>query len=184
MGQPVYAKPFLLYVGNIKPHKNLRFLIRAFQHIADRVPYDLILVGRKEGFLTGDDTIGSLVDGWEDRIRFTGWVEDATLQQYVAQAEAMVFPSLYEGFGLPPLEALAAGTTILVSDIPVMREVCGEDAVYFDPRDEKSLADEILCLSEMKRDCKREHKIKYHWEDTTRQMISLLEKSAKGELPR
>lgn len=144
----LHPRPYLIFVGNIKPHKNLAFLVRAFQQVADLIPYDLVLVGKKDGFLTGDHNIGNLVKGWEQRIHFTGWVTDEQLQQYVAQSEAMVFPSLYEGFGLPPLEAMAAGRRVLVSDIPVMREVCGDAAWYFDPYDEQSLQQLLLKVGE------------------------------------
>lgn len=174
-GPKLHDKPYLIYVGNIKPHKNLRFLIKAYQQVADRVPYDLILVGKKDGFLNGDNNIDSLIKGWEKRIFFTGWVSDEELQQYVAQSEAMVFPSLYEGFGLPPLEAMAAGKKVLASDIPVMREVCGEQASYFEPNNVDALS---KCLQEIDQFNVAVNKLnqqsrKFSWNSTASKMVEI-----------
>ena len=83
----------------------------------------MIIVGKKEGFITGDNHIYDLVKDIPDRIIFTGYVDNNLLKQYYKQADLFIFPSLYEGFGLPPLEALAVGTNVICSDIPVLREI-------------------------------------------------------------
>lgn len=132
-GKPVHDKPYFIFVGNVKPHKNLRRLIEAYKLASPNIKQDLILVGKKEGFINGENSISELIKGFENRIIFTGYVSDEELMQYVAQADAMVFPSLYEGFGLPPLEAMAAGIPILASNIASIPEVCQDSAVYFDP---------------------------------------------------
>lgn len=142
-----HLKPYLLYVGNIKPHKNLTVLIKAFISLADRIHHDLVLVGKKEGFITGDREVSALAQYLPERIHFTGLVSDELLHQYYRNAEAFVFPSLYEGFGLPPLEAMAARCPVVVSDAGSLPEVCGDAAVYFDPYDENDLAAKLLKIT-------------------------------------
>lgn len=145
-GKRFIDKPYLIYVGNVKPHKNLYSLIRAFGQLKDLLPHHLLIVGKKDGFLTGDEQINEFINNNNDRIHFTGFINDGHLRQYVHQADLFVFPSLYEGFGLPPLEAMASGTAVAVSNIPVLKEVCGDAACYFNPKDEKNIADTIFNL--------------------------------------
>lgn len=162
LGKPVHNKPYLLYVGNIKPHKNLINLVKAFKLIKDEIPHDLIIVGKKEGFITGDNHIYDLVKDIQDRVIFTGYINDDLLKQYYKQADLFVFPSLYEGFGLPPLEALATGTKVICSDIPVLKEVCDKNASYFNPIDINSIEESIR--TNINKDFNKECKfIKYNW---------------------
>ena len=142
--------PYLLYVGNVKPHKNLRRLIEAFLKIKDRVPHDLVIAGKIEGLRSADQKIPALVASGGGRIRLTGRVEQSELEALYAGADLFVFPSLYEGFGLPPLEAMAAGTAVAASDIPVVREACADAAQYFDPRDTDDMARAMLAVLETK----------------------------------
>jgi glycosyltransferase involved in cell wall biosynthesis len=114
--------------------------------ICDRVPHDLVLVGKKEGFITGDHLVAQEAHRLGGRVKFTGYVDDQQLRQYFAHADAMVFPSLYEGFGLPPLEAMAAGCPVLVSNAGPMPEVCGDAALYCDPRRPEDIAAKLLGL--------------------------------------
>lgn len=135
-GKKVYHKPYILYVGNVKPHKNLITLLKAFTKVKDRIEQDLIIVGKKDGFITGDNRLNEFINNNEGRIIFTGFVENDILKQYYKQADIFVFPSLYEGFGLPPLEALAAGCKkIICSDIPAIREIYNNSILYFNPYD-------------------------------------------------
>ena len=138
-----HPRPYVLYVGNIKPHKNLGALIKAFSLIADQFPHDLVLVGQKEGFITADTGLDFIAKQLKTRVQFTGRVDQATLQQYFAHASCLVFPSLYEGFGLPPLEAMAAGCPVICSDTGPMPEVCGDAVLYFDPKNIKQLAEKL-----------------------------------------
>ena len=140
----LHPRPFFLCVGNIKPHKNLKLLVKAFITIADRVPHDLVLVGKKEGFIHGDQEVAMLAKSFPGRIYFTGRVPDVDLHQYFCHADALIFPSLYEGFGLPPLEAMAAGCPVVVSNAGPLREVCGDAALYFNPYDESDLSEKLL----------------------------------------
>jgi len=122
---------FILYVGNIKPHKNLNRLIHAFSQIGDKSLH-LVVVGEKENFLKKDSEFDKTLAETE-RVIFTGYIDDTRLRALYNLAKFFVFPSFYEGFGLPPLEAIACGTPVAVSDIPVLREVCGDGAIYFNP---------------------------------------------------
>ncbi len=133
-------KPYFVYVGNVKPHKNLGRLLEAFAALAPEVPHDLVLAGRRRGFLTGDPEVARRAEGLGARVRFTGFVEAGELRRTVAGAAALVLPSLYEGFGLPALEAMACGRPVLASRAGALPEVCGDAALYCDPHDSRDIA--------------------------------------------
>ena len=141
-----HSRPFLLFVGNVKPHKNLVNLVSAFKLIANEIPHDLVIIGEKKKLMTIDKK--AIIDAsyLGDRILFTGYVEDSLLKQYYAHADALAFPSLYEGFGLPALEAMACGCPAVVSNATSLPEVCGDAALYCDPYDPKDIADKIKIL--------------------------------------
>jgi glycosyltransferase involved in cell wall biosynthesis len=139
-----HQSPYILFVGNVKPHKNLRLLVKAFKLISNKIPHNLIIVGKKDGFISGDEQVKKDSLELGQRIIFSGYIDDQNLKQYVANAAALVFPSLYEGFGLPPIEAMAAGCPVILSDIASLREICGDAGLYFDPRDVNQLSDRIL----------------------------------------
>lgn len=138
-----HSKPYVLFVGNVKPHKNLISLIKAFKMIANKIPHDLIIVGKKEGFITGDQEVFEQASSINNRVYFTGYVEEHVLKQYFVHADVFVFPSLYEGFGLPPLEAMAAGCPAIVSNVASLPEVCGDAALYCNPYDPVNIAEAI-----------------------------------------
>lgn len=142
-----HSKPYILYVGNIKPHKNLKTLVKSYIEISSSIPHDLILVGKKDGFITGDNDITKLSKDLEKRIHFTGRVSDESLRQYFKNADVFVFPSHYEGFGLPPLEAMAAGCPVLSSNAASLPEICGKAAIYFDPHDVTDLANKLKSVT-------------------------------------
>jgi glycosyltransferase involved in cell wall biosynthesis/SAM-dependent methyltransferase len=126
---------YLLYPANFWPHKNHRMLLTAFGMLAAGRPAPLRLV------LTGADTglrreLGEAVAalGLEGRVFFAGYVSDADLSALLTGARALVFPSLFEGFGMPLVEAMAVGTPIVCSDVTSLPEVGGDAALYFDPR--------------------------------------------------
>lgn len=141
------ARPYLVYIGNVKPHKNLRTLLDAFGRVKDVIAEDLVIVGKREGFISGDDNLADYARDAGDRVVFTGYVSDDLLRQYVAHATALVFPSLYEGFGLPPLEAMAAGCPVLASNAASIPEVCGDAALYCDARNPDDLAAGVLRIA-------------------------------------
>ena len=124
----------------MKPHKNLGRLLEAFAAVTGDIPHDLVLAGRRRGFLTGDREVANLAEGLAERVRFTGFLEADELRRAVAGAEALVLPSLYEGFGLPAVEAMACGRPVLAARAGALPEVCGEAALYCDPRDRRDIA--------------------------------------------
>jgi glycosyltransferase involved in cell wall biosynthesis len=139
-------RPYILYVGNIKPHKNLRTLVEAFATVMGDIPHDLVIVGQGEGMRTVDDDIRGQARRCGGRVHFVGQVDQGLLVAYVRHAAALVFPSLYEGFGLPPLEAMKAGTPCIVSRSGSLPEVCGDAPLYFDATDAGQLARHVRAV--------------------------------------
>lgn len=136
--------PYLLYVGNVKPNKNLSALLKAFAQVQDRIPHRLLLAGRIRGFGTGDEAVIRAAESFGDRVRFTGEISDSELISLYAGATALVLPSLYEGFGLPLLEAMQLGCPVLASTAGSLPEIGSDAALYFDPRNPLSLAARLL----------------------------------------
>ena len=140
-------RKYIIYVGNVKPHKNLQGLLNAFALLKDRTDLDLVIVGKKDGFLHGDNETEQYALKFGERVHFTGQISDAELIDWVRHAVALVFPSFYEGFGIPPLEAMAVGCPAVVSDIPALRETCGDAAIYFDPFSPEQIAAALESVS-------------------------------------
>jgi len=138
------AGPFVLYAGRVNARKNVETLVRAFARIADPA-ISLVVAGDADGTATPLPALAQSL-GVASRVRFLERVDDETLRTLYASAALYVYPSLDEGFGLCPLEAMAAGTPTLVSDIPVLREVCGDAAQYVDSRDAGALAAAIAAI--------------------------------------
>jgi len=141
----IRSKPYFVCVGNIKPYKNLRRLVEAFLKIKEDLPHDLVIVGQKEGLITGESPeFFERVEKAGKRIDMTGPVSFQELLSLVGNADALIMPSLYEGFGLPPVEAMAAGIPAVVSQAGSLPEVCGDAALYFDPRSEDQIAARLI----------------------------------------
>lgn len=124
---------YILFVGNIKKHKGLHTLLSAFSKAREKgIQAKLVIVGNAENFRTDDSTIKSKIDDMpEGSVRFTGKISDDELRGIYQNARLLVQPSLYEGFGLPPLEALTLGTNALISDIEVFKEIYAGFPVHF-----------------------------------------------------
>jgi glycosyltransferase involved in cell wall biosynthesis len=136
---------FVLYAGNIKPHKNLQRLIAAFGLLKQRPGHEdlkLLIIGdeinRYGGLRRSVEAVGIRQD-----VRFFGFVPERTLAALYRLAAAFAFPSLYEGFGLPPLEAMACGTPVITSRISSLPEVVGDAALLVDPYDVEDIASGI-----------------------------------------
>jgi glycosyltransferase involved in cell wall biosynthesis len=136
--------PFVLYVGNIKPHKNVDRLIDAFGRARRSGPDDLKLI------IIGDELSKYPVlrqavhrHKLDKHVRFLGFQPHDTLAAFYRLARAFVFPSLYEGFGLPPLEAMACGTPVVTSNVSSLPEIAGGAALLVDPYDAEAIADGI-----------------------------------------
>lgn len=136
---------FVLYAGNVKPHKNLERLVQAFARVKARPGFDdlkLFLIGDDAGrFPSLRRTVEAL--GVRQDVRFFGFVPDSTLAALYRMAAVFAFPSLYEGFGLPPLEAMACGAPVVTSCVSSLPEVVGDAALQVDPYSVEAIADGI-----------------------------------------
>ena len=167
---------FLLAVGTIEPRKNLATLLNAFEEVVRAEPggrLQLVVAGN-EGWLSGPLLERFGRSGVAGRLRLTGYLQDEALRALYSSCCAFVYPSLYEGFGLPPLEAMRCGAPVIASRIPALTETTGGAARLFDPHDPQELARAILELvrdpaarSELTRRG-RLHVRKFSWETTAR----------------
>jgi len=178
---------FLLYAGNVKPHKNLERLIDAFARL------------RQQGF----DDIKLLISGSEisryailrravhrynlhKHVRFLGFLSTETLAILYRLADAFVFPSLYEGFGLPPLEAMASGTPVLTSNVSSLPEVVDGAALLIDPYKPESIADgmrQILSDDSLRQRLVRrgrEQAASFSWEESAKRVLSIYHQVVEG----
>lgn len=148
---------FVLYAGNIKPHKNLNRLVAAFARVKQRPGFEdlkLLIIGdetnRYGGLRRSVEAAGVRQD-----VRFFGFVPERTLAALYRLAAVFAFPSLYEGFGLPPLEAMACGTPVVTSRLSSLPEVVGEAALLVDPESVEDIADGIARVLEDSALCAR-----------------------------
>jgi glycosyltransferase involved in cell wall biosynthesis len=172
------ARPYLLAVGNIHPRKNLARLLAAWQRLRDHC-HDapaMVWVGLSRW------ESGELVDRARTAgVHLPGFVAPEYLPALYRGAQALAYPSLYEGLGLPPLEAMACGTPVLASDTTALPEAVGDAAVTVDPADVESLAaglSRILFDGELRRDLRArglERSARFCWTDTARRLLEVLE---------
>jgi len=170
--------PYILSVGVLQPRKNLPRLVRAYNRIAGSIPQRLVLVG-KEGW-AGDELRKAVSESPRGKEPlFTGYVADADLPVLYAAADLFVYPSLYEGFGLPPLEALACGTPVLTSNVSSLPEVVGDAALTVDPHDEKAIAEAMRtvlsdpALRERLAAAGPPRAAEFSWERTARETVAV-----------
>lgn len=137
---------YILYVGNAHPHKNLQTLIDAYLEIIKEFPHlKLVMIGKRDYFYS--KLIGQIKNkGLADQILFPGEIANEILPYWYTCAQAFVFPSLSEGFGIPGLEAMNLKCPVIASDIPVFHEIYGEAALYFDPKSSPDLVNNIKKL--------------------------------------
>ena len=139
--------PTIIFVGLLKPHKNVAGLLRAFLQVSKAIPHRLVLVAKHTGVRNIDREAGGLIARLGDRVELVENLPQAELVARVRAAAFAVVPSLHEGFGLPALEAMAAGTPVLASRAGALPEVCGDDALYCDPLSESGIAEGLLRLA-------------------------------------
>ncbi len=139
--------PYLLYTGVWRSHKNLINLIKAFKYLKNQytLPLSLVLTGRRDPIYAPEIEAKIRELSLENDVIFTGLVDDHDLVALYNGASAYVFPSLYEGFGLPPLEAMQCGVPVIASRTSSIPEICGENnALFFDPNDPQNMAEQIF----------------------------------------
>lgn len=169
---------YILYVGGFSIRKNVKALINAVSLLKkeDHFPYRLVLPGKRNRDF---DQLDALIEalGLAGDVIFTDYVPVSELPYFYSAATVMVYPSLYEGFGLPPLEAMACGTAVLSSRATSLPEVLGDAALYFDPMNSMELAEQLHRLTSSK--TLRKVMIKkgfakaasYDWEQTARESL-------------
>ena len=170
---------FILFVGNVKPHKNLKNLLFALK----KTELNLVIVGKRDGFITSDSDILEIIEknNLTERIFFTGYVKDTDIAAIYNLAKLFVFPSLYEGFGIPPLEAQACGCSVVCSNVASMPEVCGDSVIYFDPCNVEEMRDKIQMvlndeiLQNELRTKGFENIKRFSWERSAKQIIKTME---------
>ena len=177
--------PFIIYTGSLYPHKNVEVLIKAVKKLNKEMQVYLVIVCARnifyERFLKKVEKLGA-----KNYVNFIGFVPDEELAAIYQHAEAFVFPSLIEGFGLPGLEAMACGVPVLVSDIPVFREIYKDAVVYFDPFSVNDLVEKIKKIIKDEK-LKRRLKIKgkklislYSWKKMAQKTIETYVHSRSG----
>jgi glycosyltransferase involved in cell wall biosynthesis len=180
---------FVLYVGNAYPHKNLESLLDVFFELhKKRQDLRLVLVGKEDHFYRRLKIAAATLNLWGENIIdspviFTGYVPDIELDVLYRRALFYVFPSLYEGFGLPALEAMAKGCPVASSNMASLPEILGDAALYFNPNDK---ADIFLKLDRLYSDSdlrevlikKGHQQIKrYSWQECARQTLEVYKKA-------
>ncbi len=176
----IKEKDYLLYVGSLAKKKNLINFLLAFEIIVNKnIPLKAIVIA-PEGKIFEKVTI-NIKPEVKEKIKFINKVNDQEIIAYYKNAFSFVFPSFHEGAGIPPIEAMSCGCPVLCSDIPVLKERCGEAALYFNPHSPEDIAQKIIFLFENPK--LREELIKkgygrakiFKWENTTKKTIKLLE---------
>lgn len=179
---------YILFVGNVKPNKNLRRLVDGFAKLLTVLPaLNLVITGKQEGFITGDPALFARIRADEElarRIVFTGFVDTKDLPVLYSLAHLFAFPSIYEGFGFPPLEAMACGCPVVASNASSIPEICGDAAQYVDPLDADSIARGLRVVatdSDLRqqligaghRQC-----LRYNWTESSEGFVTLIKELA------
>jgi glycosyltransferase involved in cell wall biosynthesis len=169
------ARPYLLTLGNDKPHKDMTPALDALEALAGRHDMDLVLVGALSPRLRRR----VVSSAWRPRIRAESYVTDERLAELYAGAAVFVFPSRFEGFGLPPLEAMACGAPVAAFDTPAVAETCGDAARLVPVGDAAALTQAVADLLEnpqARRDlieAGRRRAAGFSWSETARRMLDV-----------
>ena len=174
---------YILYLGTLQPRKNIAFLIEAFAKLKKKMPDAKLVIAGGRSAHNVDKEIDEVARklSLEKSVIFTGYVEETEKAPLLAGARVFAFPSLYEGFGIPILEAFAAGVPVVASDIEVLREVGADAALYADPRSLDGFADSLYAAYvdvEMRKRLTEAGKARvsfFSWEKSARRARSLFE---------
>jgi glycosyltransferase involved in cell wall biosynthesis len=175
-------EPYILVVTSFNRHKNLVRLLLAFESVADRIPHKMVLIGSPRPVISSDHEADRIIERLErsGKVIRTGYISDDELEAWYRKADMFAFPSLFEGFGSPPLEAMAAGCIACCSSAPAMPEICGDAAAYFDPYSIEDIARTLVqvahdeALRATLRKAGREWSQRFSWDKTAREMLAIL----------
>ncbi len=167
---------FLLYIGTFQPRKNIPVTIEILKNL----DLKLVLAGNQKAH-NFDRKIDEAIEknNLHDRVIFPGWIDEEDKPALLQSAECLVFPSLYEGFGIPVIEAMAAGTTVVCSDIPVLREIAGDAALFCNPKNSEDFArniQKVLSDKELRKKLTEKGKIqaqKFSWQKTAEKTFEM-----------
>lgn len=161
--QDIRKENYYFYMASLAPNKNLRWIV---DNARFNPQAQYILAGRPLGAESGADGA--------DNIRYVGYVTDGEAAALMKYCRAFLFPSIYEGFGIPPLEALSLGARIVVSDIPVFREIYGDAAYYINPYSPKVMIEKMLADRNIAPFAVQEVLQRYSWDQTAEQILGCL----------
>lgn len=178
---------YFVYTGNAYPHKNLERLVKALSILNLNLKEKVVLkISCSRSVFT--ERLEKLIklNNAQEFIELLGYIPDEKIESLYKNSIAFVFPTLSEGFGLPPMEAINAGTLVVQSDIPVLKEVYADSTFYFNPMDEKSIADalqKVLMIAKQERTSRiiysQEFVSKYSWKKMAEETLKIYESSIK-----
>ena len=173
--------PYVLFLGTVQPRKNLQRLIRAFRQVVEAgLPHTLVIAGRM-GWLAEPIYAAVAACGLDERVHFAGYVADSDLPALYGGADAFAFPSLYEGFGMPALEALSSGVPVVASRTTSLPEIIGDAGLLVDPLDEAALGAALVqALTDTALRSRLAHAgpqraAQFSWERCARETLAVLE---------
>lgn len=172
-------RPYILAVSSMAAHKNFRLVLEALAQLKDP-PFDVAIAGGANAKVFGDDALAG-----STAVKWLGYVSDGELRALYEGAMGFVFPSLYEGFGIPPLEAMNCGCPVLASSAASIPEVCGDAALYFDPTDAKALAELMMRLAgdaDLRAELSRRGRARaaeFSWSKAAQQVLQACEEAAR-----
>lgn len=177
----ILPSEYILSLSTLEPRKNLPLLIRAYEDLIEQgenLP-ELVLAGRKGWKM--DKFLDSITPEVKKRIIFTGFIDDKDIPELYAMAKFFIFPSMYEGFGMPPLEAMSCGTPVVTSDSSSLPEVLGNTTVYFKNNNLDDLKKKIIEMNKMTQNARNTLSVsgikqsrKYNWTKEAEKLYGFL----------
>ncbi len=163
------GRKYFFSIGTLTKHKNLKWVIE----VAKKNPnYDFLI----SGFKNSEKVYKKLGIESTENVKYLGYLTDAEMKTTIKNSEALLYPTLYEGFGIPPIEAMAVGTKVVVSDIPAIREIYGDTVYYINPNNSNIDIEKLLNENVEDRETVLE---KYSWEKSAKKLLEILETYVK-----
>ena len=166
---------YFLYLGTLKPNKNIPFLLEAFaQYLKEQKTQTKLIIAGKKGWLFDDifNTVKNLKI--ESSVIFTDYITETEKWVLYKNAKVLILPSLYEGFGIPAIEAQKIGTSVIASNIPVLKEILGNSAIFIDPHNTSTLVEAFKKINNLK--SINQNLNNYTWENTAKSVLNVFDK--------